>query len=69
MNGGLQARVENILAAEFRCAKTLVEEMRAELENIAGARLRDRRLSAETVEELTRLMHSDRLSAADGSSG
>ncbi|MER9333101.1 MULTISPECIES: AAA family ATPase [unclassified Mesorhizobium] len=52
MNGGLQARVENLLAAEFRRAKTLVEEMRPELENIAAALLRERRLSAETVEEL-----------------
>ncbi|MER8748049.1 AAA family ATPase [Mesorhizobium sp. M1050] len=52
MNGGLQARVENLLAAEFRRAKTLVEEMRPELENIAGALLRERHLSAEAVEEL-----------------
>lgn len=52
MNGGLQARVENVLAAEFRRAKALIEGMRPELENIAAALLRDRRLSAETVEEL-----------------
>lgn len=52
MNGGLQARVENVLAAEFRRAKALVEGMRPELENIAAALLCDRRLSAEAVEEL-----------------
>ncbi|MBM2715252.1 AAA family ATPase [Mesorhizobium caraganae] len=52
MNGGLQARVENVLAAEFRRAKALVEEMRPELENIAAALLRERHLSAEAVEEL-----------------
>ncbi|TPJ54725.1 AAA family ATPase [Mesorhizobium sp. B2-6-4] len=64
MNGGLQARVENVLSAEFRRAKALVEGMRPELENISAALLRDRRLSAETVEEL--ISRQPRLKLRDG---
>ncbi|KRB30238.1 hypothetical protein [Mesorhizobium sp. Root172] len=65
MNGGLQARVENVLSAEFRRAKALVEGMRPELENISAALLRDRRLSAETVEDL--ISRQPRLKLRDGS--
>ncbi|WP_162252221.1 hypothetical protein [Mesorhizobium sp. Root102] len=49
MNGGLQAQVENVLAAEFRRAKKLAEEKRTELERIAESLLRKKTLSAEDV--------------------